>query len=689
MSRKQPERKQIIQKTLSWFRDFGHSDQTLLISLSVVVGVLAGLSAVGFRKMVHLFTQLVWRGMESPLEAAEIVPWWLVILIPAAGGLLVGLLIRYAASEVKGHGVPEVMEAVALREGRMRLRIVPLKALASAITIGSGGSAGREGPIVLIGSALGSTIGRISKLPADFLRILVAAGAAGGIGATFNTPIAGAIFAAEIILGDFGVAHFTPVVIGSVMATAVSRSFLGDNPTFAISPDGFQFVSVWELIPYAILGLLAAITAVLFTKILATSTDLFDNRLSLPDWLRPAVGGLLLGMLALAVPQVMGVGYGTMENMLSNQHTWPWVFMFLILGAKMLATSLTLGSGGSGGIFSPTLFMGAMLGGGLGSIVHAIAPASTATPGAYAMVGMGALVAATTHAPLTAALMLFELTANYRIILPLMLACSLATLIATRLSSVSIYTEKLKKRGIVLSHGREVNILRNIPVSSVPLAEAATVSKDASLSSLMALLASSTHSRFFLLDENGALSGSIDLVDLRKVIPDQEHLRHVLVAEDVATFQIHPVTPEATLNNVMMEFGRSHVDELPVVDSEGSRNLIGVVRRQDVIARYNREMLKMDMAEEMRRGVEDAASMKTVPLGDRYLLAEIPVPVSMENMALSETELRSRYRVEVVMIKPLDGDEAVIPEGNQILKEGDQLLVVGDRDAVSKLRNLK
>ena len=689
MSRKQPERGQIYQKALSWLRYFRQSDQTLLLSLSVVVGVLAGLSAVGFRELVHLFTQVIWRGTGSPLEAAQIVPWWFVLLIPAAGGLLVGLLIKYAASEVKGHGVPEVMEAVALREGRMRSRIVPLKALASAITIGSGGSAGREGPIVLIGSALGATIGRISRLPADFLRILVAAGAAGGIGATFNTPVAGAIFAAEIILGDFGVAHFTPVVIGSVMATAVSRSFLGDSPTFAISPEGFQFVSVWELIPYAILGLLAAITAVLFTKILSTTTDIFDDHLSLPDWLRPAVGGLMLGMLALAVPQVMGVGYGTMEDMLSNQHTWPWFFMFLILGAKMLATSMTLGSGGSGGIFSPTLLMGAMLGGGLGSIVHSIAPASTATPGAYAMVGMGALVAATTHAPLTAALMLFELTANYRIILPLMLACTLATLIATRLSSVSIYTEKLKKRGIVLSRGREVNILRKIPVSSVPLAEAATVSKDAPLSSLMALLASSTHSRFFLLDENGILSGSIDLVDLRKVIPDQEHLRHVLVAEDVATSQVHPVTPEDTLNHVMQEFGRSHVDELPVVEGRGSRNLIGVVRRQDVIAPYNREMLKMDMAEEMRRGVEDTASMQTVPLGDRYLLAEIPVPDSMTGMALSESDLRSRHRVEVVMIKPLDGDEAVIPEGSQILNKGDQLLVVGDRDSVRKLKNLK
>ncbi len=674
---------------LSRFRQLRQSEQTLLISLSVIVGVLTGFTSVGFRKLVDLFTGWIWRGGESPLAAVGTVSPWLILLAPAAGGLLVGLIIRYAASEVKGHGVPEVMEAVALRDGRMRSRLVPLKALASAITIGSGGSAGREGPIVLIGSALGSTIGMISRLPAKFLRILVAAGAAGGIGATFNTPVAGAIFSAEVILGDFGVAHFTPVVISSVMATAVSRSFFGDNPTFAITPGGFQFVSVWELIPYAVLGLLAAGVAILFIKMLSTSTDLFDDRLPVPDWLRPAIGGLLLGLLALVIPQVMGVGYETVEAMLGELHTWPWSFMFLILAAKMLATSLTLGSGGSGGIFSPSLLMGAMLGGAVGTVVHAAFPASSATSGAYAMVGMGAVLAATTHAPLTAALMLFELTANYRIILPLMLSCTMATLIATRLSSVSIYTEKLKKRGVMLSRGREINILRNIPVRDVPLTEAATVSKDASLPSLMALLATSTHSRFFLLNDDGSLAGSIDLVDLRKVIPEQEHLRNLLLATDVATSQVQVVTPESTLNHVMWEFGRSHADELPVVDSEESGRLLGVVRQQDVIARYNREILMRDMVEEMRRGVEDAAALETVPLGDRYLLAEITVPGSLTGLTLSESELRSRYGVEVIMIRPRDGDEAVIPAGSRTLEEGDLLLIVGERDAVSKLKKLR
>lgn len=672
-------------------RQLRQSEQTLLIALSVVVGILAGFAAVGFRELVELFTGWVWSGHGSPgaAAAAGAVSPLFILLAPATGGLLVGLLVRHAAAEVKGHGVPEVMEAVALRDGRMRSRLVPLKALASSITIGSGGSAGREGPIVLIGSALGATVGAVSRLPAKFIKILVAAGAAGGIGATFNTPVAGAIFAAEIILGDFGVAHFTPVVIGSVMGTAVSRSFFGDHPTFAIAPEAFQFVSGWELIPYAVLGLLAAGTAILFTKMLSTSTELFDNRLPVPGWARPALGGLLLGALALIVPQVMGVGYDSVEAMLGEQPPWPWSLMILILAAKMVATSLTLGSGGSGGIFSPTLLMGAILGGALGTIVHSIAPASTASSGAYAMVGMGALVAATTHAPLTAVLILFELTANYRIILPLMLACTLATLVATRLSRVSIYTEKLRRRGVVLSRGREVNILRNIPVKDVHLAEAATVSKDASLPSLMALLASSKHSRFFLLDDDGSLAGSIDLVDLRKVIPEQEHLRHLLVAADVATSPVQAVTPEATLNHVMWEFGRSHVDELPVVESEHARHLLGVIRRQDVIARYNREMLKRDMAEEMRRGVEEVGTFATVPLGDRYLLAEIPVPGSLIGCALSESELRTRYRVEVVMIRPRDGGEAVLPAGSYVLDEGDLLLIVGERDAVRNLRELR
>ncbi len=670
------------------FRDFRQSEQTQLIVLSVIVGGLIGFAAAGFRELVDLMTRLLWSGTESPAVIAPSLPWWRILLVPAAGGLAVGLLIQFVAKEIKGHGVPEVMEALALREGRMRGRLAPLKALGSMITIGTGGSAGREGPIVMIGSSLGATIGAISRIPSRSVKILIAAGAAGGIGATFNTPIAGAIFAAEVILGDFGVANFTPVIIGSVLGTVVCRTIYGDVPTFPMPPHAFTFASPWELIPYALLGLLAAVAAVAFIKSMAAMTDLFESRPAVPQWVRPAAGGLLLGALALAVPQVLGVGYQNAFAILSEETTWPWTLMFLILGAKIIATSLTLGSGGSGGILSPTLLMGALLGGGLGTIVNAVAPFPTAGPGAYAMVGMGAFLAADTFAPLTAVLMLFELTANYRIILPLMLACGLATLIATRLSKVSIYTEKLWRRGTVLSRGREVNILRNIPVRDVGLKPAATVAGHTSLIDLLRLMAASTHSRFFLLDAADRLSGTIDLVDLRQVVPEQEHLRNVLVAEDIATHPVRTVTPDTGLDRVMAEFGRSHVDELPVVETGTDDHLLGVIRRQDVVARYNREILTRDLASEISRGVEEVTTRTMVPLGDRYLLAELPVPPPLRGRLLSESELRTRYRVEVVMIRPRDGGEAVLPHSDHLLTGEDLLLVVGERDAVQHLYEL-
>ncbi len=673
---------------LDRLRSLSQNEQTQLIVLSVVIGLLTGFAAVGFRELVDLTTRLFWRGTESPAAIVADLAWWRILLLPAGGGLLVGLLTRFAAGEIKGHGVPEVMEAVALREGRLRTRLAPLKALASMITIGTGGSAGREGPIVMIGSALGATMGSISRLPSRYLKILVATGAAGGIGATFNTPIAGAIFAAEVILGDFGVANFTPVIVGSVLGTVVSRTFYGDMPIFPISPGAFEFVSPWELIPYALLGLLAAVTAFGFIRTMSSTTEFFDSRRSLPAWFRPAIGGLLLGALALVAPQVLGVGYDSVQAILGDTHAWPWLIMFGILAAKMVATSLTLGSGGSGGILSPTLLMGALLGGGLGSIVHAIAPASTAGPGAYAMVGMGALLAANTFAPLSAMLMLFELTANYRIILPLMLACGLATLIATRLTKVSIYTEKLWRRGTVLSRGREINVLRNIPVHDCALQPAATTPENTSLPELIRLMASSTHSRIFLLDAEARLSGAIDLQDLHQVIPEQEHLRNVLVAEDIATHPVRTVTPEESLDRVLAEFGRSHVDELPVVETGTEDQLLGVIRRQDVVARYNREILTRDMVAEISRGVEDVSTRTMVPLGDQYLLAELPVPRPLRGTLLQDSQLRTRYRVEVVMIRPRDGGEAVLASGEHLLTAEDLLLVVGEREAVQRLYEL-
>ncbi|MGB3091949.1 MAG: chloride channel protein, partial [Candidatus Zixiibacteriota bacterium] len=431
-------------KMAAWFQKFTGgfklSEQRVLIILSVVVGVGGGFGAVIFRWLIGFFHKLFFDGGTSLFSQITSHPEWLIPLIPLAGGLAVAPITYRLAREARGHGVPEVMLAVALRGGIIRPFVALAKSIASSICIGSGGSAGREGPIVQIGSAIGSTVGQMFKMSGDRVKVLVGCGAAAGISATFNAPIAGVLFALEIILGDFTMYAFSPVIISSVTATVISRAFLGNYPAFIVP--AYDLVSVWEMPMYIGLGLLAGIFSVLFIKVLYKSEDIFEA-LKIRNSLKPALGGLILGIIGLFYPQVFGVGYEAINAAL-HEEALIWV-LFLLVFMKIAATSLTLGSGGSGGIFAPSLFMGATLGGFFGNLVHLAFPLITATPGAYALVGMSAMVAGTTHAPITAMLIIFELTGDYRIILPLMLASVVATLVANKLHVDSIYTLKLSR----------------------------------------------------------------------------------------------------------------------------------------------------------------------------------------------------------------------------------------------------
>jgi len=399
------------------------SGNAVLMALAVLIGLGGGLGAVGFQHLIEFFHWLFMGKFRSLLGHHYLLP-----LVPAVGGGIVGFLVLRWAREAKGHGVPEVMAAVATDEGRIRPRIVLIKSLASALCIGSGGSVGREGPIVQIGSALGSSLGQFFALSGQRLSILVGCGAAAGISATFNAPIAGVIFALEVIVGDFTIRAFSPIIISSVLATTLARHVLGDNPAFTVPQ--YQAVSPYELLYYGLLGVLAGGLAVTFTRSLYRLEDFFEG-LPISQYAKPAIGGLLIGAIGIFFPQVFGVGYDTITDTIHNRFGVLLIAAFFL--AKFIATSLTLGSGGSGGIFAPSLFMGAMMGGIFGHAVHGLTPQITALPGAYALVGMGAFVAGTTHAPLSAMLILFELTDDYQIILPLMLATTISTLIAKRI----------------------------------------------------------------------------------------------------------------------------------------------------------------------------------------------------------------------------------------------------------------
>jgi CIC family chloride channel protein len=511
----------------------------ILPALGVIVGLLGGFGGVCFRYLISGFQWLIYQDTGSLASIVSELPWWRVLIGPAIGGMFVGPIVYFLAREAKGHGVPEVMNAVAMERGIIRPRVVIIKSLASAMCIGSGGSVGREGPIVQIGSAIGSTIGQWLRIPDDQVRVLVGCGAAAGIASTFNAPIAGAIFALEIILVDFAVTTFTPIILSSVIATVVSRAMLGNFPAFQVLH--YDLHSYLELGLYSILGVVAGITAVAFIITLYKMEDLWDAW-KFPEYAKATVGGLLIGIIALKFPHVLGVGYEAIDSALWNKEVW--YMLLLLVPVKILATSVTIGSGGSGGIFAPSLFMGAMAGGAFGFGVNALFPEYTAQPGAYAIVGMGAVVAGTTHAPIQAFLILFELTQDYLIIGPLMICCVISTVVAQKLKKESIYTLKLLRRGIDIQAGRDVNVLKAMRVKDFMTKDPETVLQSTQLGELTRSLLNSQHTSFPVTDNEGSLVGMLSLKDFRELVYEHS-LSELVVAADIATIPaIHATTQD-------------------------------------------------------------------------------------------------------------------------------------------------
>jgi CIC family chloride channel protein len=559
--------------------------------VAIVIGILGGYGAVLFRYAIKATQYVFYQNTDDILTFAHTLPFYLKIALPALGGLVVGPLVYFGAREAKGHGVPEVMEAVALRDGRIRPRVALVKILASGITIGSGGSVGREGPIVQIGSSIGSTIGQLLKAPPLRQRTLVGCGAAAGIAATFNAPIAGALFAAEVILGEFGLSTFSPVVLSSVTATTISRHYFGDFPAFIIPT--YKLVSLWEFLFYPVLGIIVGLVALLFIMAVYKSEDMFDA-LKMPEYLKPALGGLILGCLLIVWPNVFGVGYGTINLSLKNQ--LPFIILLTLVFVKILATSITIGSGGSGGIFAPSLFIGAMTGGFFGWAVHEYFPLITADSGAYALVAMGAVVAGTTHAPITAIIIIFELTSTYEIILPLMITCMLSTLITTSIKRGSIYTIKLARRGVEITQGWEQTVLRALKVKDIANDYVVTVPEDMHLGDIFEILKTEDVSYLHMVDNDGSLKGIISFSDIRSALRE-EGLEYLVIARDVATMDIITISPSDSIQDALHRMGRYGISHLPVVEEDDNGKVVGTLTKKDVMAVYNKAVLGKEEVE--------------------------------------------------------------------------------------------
>lgn len=674
----------------------------VLLIMASIVGVSTGFAAVFFIRLIAYIQIFFYGGAEKILPALGRI--W-IIVVPVIGGLMVGPIIAKVAVEAKGHGVPEVMQALILQGGRIRPRVAAAKIIASALCIGTGGSAGREGPIVQVGSALGSSIGQWLHLSDERIKNLVACGAAAGIAATFNAPIAGVVFALEVLLSELQVTVFGNVVVSAVAASIVSRIFLGARPAFEIP--GYVMHSSWEILLYVLLGLLAALVGVFFIRLLYYFEDVFDN-LAIPVWLKPATGALLLGILAFCYPYVGTISYISFDDMSMGlpivenyphifgsgflflekvlQGRAPFLLLFLLIFLKPLATSFTLGSGNSGGVFAPSLFTGAMLGGSFGYMVMHLFPGLTIEIGAYALVGMAAVFSAAARAPLTSMLIVFEMSNDYRLILPLMAAGMVASTFAQWMQPESIYTLKLSKRGIRFEQGRDMDIMQTVQVEEVMNKVPMTMKSEQSLADLFAAFQETHLGGFPVLNSNNELYGMVTMQDMERTIQNMERTLHRkdvnlrdLKVWDVATPDPVTVFPDEPIWAAIRKIAPRDLARLPVVARDNPKKLVGLISRSNIVRAYDVGLMR----KQKDQLASDRSALRKVT-GLDFIEITVESNCAGTNKQLSEVSLPRNTNI----VSILRYGTVLVPDGKTKILPGDVITVLclsSQKQAVKKI----
>jgi len=569
----------------------------------ILIGVVSGLGAIvfnfllltGTRFFTHDLIVMTLRDASSETFLGVPLSRWMMLWIPALGGLISGLIVFNFAPEAEGHGTDAMIDSFHRKKGVIRRRVPIIKTIASAITIGSGGSAGKEGPIAQIGAGFGSFLASVLKVSDRERRIMVLAGAAGGIGAIFKAPLGAALFATEVLYRreDFEFEAIIPCILSSIVAFMVFTFHDGTAAIFHIPV--FSLATPAQLPFYAVLGVLCALVGFPYIRFFYGIRDRFFRRLNLPKAVKPAIGGLMVGVVALFLPEILGGGYPWMQSAIDGHLAIR--LMAILVVAKILATSFTISSGGSGGVFAPSLFIGSMLGGVFGNISQRFFPHIVTEPSAFVLVGMGGFFAGVAKVPIAALIMVAEMTGGYSLIVPMMIVTSLSYLL---LGNTSLYEKQVATRVDSPAHIGDfaVDIMDHLRVKDAIVADRVveTIPEGMGFEEILRLMKGSNQQDFPVVDAKGMLTGIISMTDLRQAMADTQ-LHGFLVAQDIADAVVATVTMEDSLNTALQLMASLDVRELPVVSSEHPDRIASLISRKDVVIAYHAEMERLKKPE--------------------------------------------------------------------------------------------